>query len=97
MADKTVVLNIGTRTWDLKPGPKGEIRKVLPGQAIETLDDDEAKALLNHFRDFKDAAKVMPANADKTKAMQAEIDRLTAENTRMAAKEDKKGKEKKGA
>ncbi len=98
-----VVINTGTRTWDLKAGPKGEKRSVLPGHSIETLDDEEAKALLNHFRDFKDAAKVVPANADKIKSMQSEIDRLTAENSKLTGKGHKeeaedegKHKEKKG-
>lgn len=97
MAANKVLINVGTRTWDLKPGPKGEKRSVLPGKSIETLDDAEASSLLNHFRDFKDAANVVPANAKRIEAMQAEIDRLTAENAKLTGgKEDKKVKEKKG-
>ncbi len=82
-----VLINVGLKVWDLKPGPKGEKRQVLPGQSIETLDDAEAAALLNHFRDWKDAAKVVPANANKIDAMQKEIDRLTAENAKLGVKE----------
>lgn len=100
MSATPVLINTGTRTWDLKAGPKGEKRQVLPGQSIETLDDDEAKALLNHFRDWKDAAKVVPANAKTIAAMQAEIDRLEAANAKLSGDKGDgkhpKGKEKKG-
>lgn len=104
MSDTKVLINTGTRTWDLKAGPDGKKRQVLPGQSIQTLDDDEAKALLNHFRDWKDAANVVPANATRIASMQAEIDRLTAENSKLSgpkghkaeAEEESKHKEKKG-
>ncbi len=104
MSSPKVLINVGTRTWDLKPGPKGEKRQVLPGKSIETLDDEEAVALLNHFRDWKDAAAVVPANASKIESMQKEIDRLTAENAKHAGSskhkaeepEEGKHKEKKG-
>jgi len=75
-----VVINRGTRRFDLKAGPKGEKRTLMPGGSIETLDADEAKQLLGYFHEIGDASKIVPANAAKIKSMQAEIDRLTADN-----------------
>ncbi len=96
-----VIINRGTRTYTLQPITKTEKvkqkdgteitkevlvkeRLLLPGGSIETLSEDEAKHYLS-YRDIQDAAKVVPANAEKIKSMQAEIDRLTAANAKLAA------------
>lgn len=96
-----VLLNQGVRTYTLKPvtriekyeladGTEARREVVIkqrilpPGGSIETLNDAEAELYLG-YRDIKDAAKIVPANADRIKSMQAEIERLTADNARLVA------------
>jgi hypothetical protein len=91
-----VIINRGSRTYTLRPitkieeveladGTKQKRQVVLkertlpPGGSIETIDDAEAQFYLA-YRDIADAANVVPANADRIKNMQSEIDRLTAVN-----------------
>lgn len=89
MADKIVVLNRGPRTFHLKPGADKAPRTLVPGGSIETLDDAEAKQLLAGYpTQIADAAKVVPHNAAKLSALQAEVDRLKAENAKLSAKSD---------
>lgn len=84
MTDRIVIINRGSRTFQLKDGPGGEKRFLPPGGSIETLDDSEAKQYLNYGREIVDAAKVVPANADKVAALHAEISRLQTENKKLA-------------
>lgn len=80
MAENVIVLNRGPRTFDLKNGPNGEKRTLAPGSSIETLDNAEAKFLLGFFREIQDAAKVVPASANKVAELHAKIAKLEAEN-----------------
>lgn len=78
-----VLLNKGSRTYDLKPGKdeKGNAvkRRLPPGQSIETLDDEEAKQLLDNH-DIVDADKVVPQHAEKVEALEARVTELEASN-----------------
>lgn len=100
MSQNIVVINQGQRTYTLDPvtvdeqyempdGTKAVRKKVIqerllkPGQSIETVSKEEADLLLG-YHDIKDAAKIVPANDARIKAMQAEIDRLTAANQKLS-------------
>lgn len=82
MAKGTIIVNRGTRTYNLLNGPNGESRSIPPGGSIEVLDDKEAAHLLR-YNDLQDMAKASPQTAAKIKAHEAEIARLTAENERL--------------
>ena len=86
MADKKyVVINRGPRTFDLKDGPDGKKRALLPGHSIECLDEPEYKHLMNYFREVADMDKVAPANAKRADDLQKQVDALTADNARLTA------------
>jgi len=79
---RIVVLNQGQMTYTMRPGPNGEPRILEPGSSIETLDDQEAKDLLD-YHTIVDAAKVMPAAVAESKKLQARIKELTEENAEL--------------
>jgi hypothetical protein len=96
-----VLLNQGVRTYTLKPIVRFDkvkladgtetTREVVvkqrmlpPGGSIETLDDAEATLYLG-YRDIRDAANVVPANSERIKSMESEIERLKADNARLQA------------
>lgn len=104
-----VIINRGSRTYTLKPITRTEKVKLAdgteitkqvtvqerilpPGKSIETLDDTEAQFYLA-YNDIADAAKVVPANANKIAEMQREIDRLTAANAKLVEKPAEKAPE----
>ena len=99
MSQNIVVINQGQRIFTLEPitvdehyemadGTKAVRKKVVqerllkPGQSIEMLNQEEADLLLG-YHDIKDAAKIVPANDAKIKALQAEINRLNAANQKL--------------
>ena len=104
-----VLLNQGVRTYTLKPIVRFDkvkladgtetTREVVvkqrvlpPGGSIETLDDAEATLYLG-YRDIRDAANVVPANSERIKSMEAEIERLKADNARLEAAQTPKTEE----
>lgn len=82
------------------PADKVIKRKLLPGKSIEALDAKEAADLLDHKYDIVDGDKVMPQQADKVKALEAEVislkETIKGLEERLANAEGDEDAEKKG-
>ena len=84
MADRKTLINRSTVIWTLADGPDGEKRVIAPGKSVVCLDEKEEKMLLDQPRVWADADAVVPTNAKKITDLQAQIDKLTAENERLS-------------